>query len=93
MNSTAVPRPAALVDAVVPQPGWLVVVALVGVALIALSAQASIPVPGTPVPITRQTLAALLAGVSCSPQRALGDVLELYLAGALLPLAWRIVRR
>ncbi|MBC9718114.1 biotin transporter BioY [Streptomyces sp. TRM66268-LWL] len=42
-----------------------------GAALTALSAQLSVPVPGSPVPVTGQTFAALLVGTSLGARRGL----------------------
>lgn len=49
-----------------------------GAALMALAAQCRIPVPGTEVPMTLQSLAMLLAGLALSPVCAVGSML-LYL--------------
>lgn len=87
--------------AVFPWSGALAdaVLVLGGAGLVALAAQVSIPLPFTPVPITGQTFAVVL---DTSLERTLelglypfvaGDVLKLYLAGALLPAAWRLVGR
>lgn len=62
-----------LVPSVVRPHGLVTEVALVvvGVALIAASAQIAIPLPFTPVPITGQTFAALLVGASYGSGRGL----------------------
>ncbi|MFD0658147.1 biotin transporter BioY [Thermocatellispora tengchongensis] len=61
---------------------------VVGAALLTgLAAQVSVPLPGTPVPMTLQTLAALLAGASLGPVRAfLG--LALYFALGQVGVPW-----
>jgi len=54
-------------------------------ALTALSAQIALPVPGSPVPVTGQTLAVLLTAAALGPMRgALGQLL--YLVAALVGL-------
>jgi biotin transport system substrate-specific component len=63
-------------------PGSLVrdvVLVLGGAGLLAASAQVTIPLPFTPVPITGQTFAVLLIGASYGVRRALGTM-ALYLA-------------
>jgi len=52
---------------------------LAGAALLAASAQVSIPLPFTPVPITGQTFAVLLLGSACGVARGLASM-ALYLA-------------
>jgi len=85
MISTAVPRPTSLVDAVLPRAGWLVdaVVVVAGVALIAISAQISIRVPGTPVPITGQTFAVVLVGSALGMTRGIASLVLYVLLGAV----------
>lgn len=54
--------------------------------LTALSAQIALPVPGSPVPVTGQTLAVLLTAAALGPMRgALGQLLYLVAAFAGLP--------
>lgn len=53
-----------------------------GAALTGAAAQLSVPVPGSPVPVTGQTFAALLVGVSLGPARAFLSLLLYTLAGA-----------
>lgn len=57
-------------------PGWAAVSG--GCLLLTLAAQVRIPIPGTDVPMTLQTLAVLLIGLTFPPRRAVGAVL-LYL--------------
>ncbi|MEO3754929.1 biotin transporter BioY [Streptomyces sp. B6B3] len=52
-----------------------------GAALTGAAAQLSVPVPGSPVPVTGQTFAALLVGASLGPVRALLSLLLYALAG------------
>ena len=51
-------------------------------ALTAIGAAISIPLPHTPVPLTLQTLAVLLAGVTLGPRRGLAAMALYLLAGA-----------
>ncbi|GAA1902880.1 biotin transporter BioY [Streptomyces sodiiphilus] len=52
-----------------------------GAALTGAAAQFAVPVPGSPVPVTGQTFAALLIGVSLGPGRAFLSLLCYALAG------------
>jgi biotin transport system substrate-specific component len=54
---------------------------LAGAALIALAAQVRIPVPGTAVPMTLQSLAVLFLGLTMAPSRSVGAVTLYVLAG------------
>jgi biotin transport system substrate-specific component len=58
-----------------------VALVLGGAALTGLAAQIAIPVPGTPVPVTGQTLAVLLTGAALGPWRGLASMLVYVLAG------------
>jgi biotin transport system substrate-specific component len=78
-------RPLVLADLV---PGARVrdaVLVASGVLLTALLAQVAVPVPGTPVPITGQTLAVVLTAAALGPLRGV-SVQVLYMAAALLGL-------
>lgn len=80
-------RPLVLADLL---PGTLardVVLVLAGALFVGLSAQVSIPIPGTPVPVTGQTFAVLLAGAALGWQRALPSML-LYLAAGAAGVPW-----
>lgn len=68
-------RPGALVPAIISVIG--------GCAMVALGAQVRIPVPGTPVPMTLQTLAVVLVGFWVPPRRALAAMLVYLGLGAL----------
>lgn len=57
--------------------------AVVGVALLALSARVIIPLPFTPVPITGQTFAVLLLAAAYGARRGLGTVALYILAGVV----------
>ncbi|WP_436532629.1 biotin transporter BioY [Actinoplanes sp. HUAS TT8] len=58
-----------------------VALVLGGAGLIGLSAQIAIPVPGSPVPVTGQTLAVLLVAAACGPWRGPLACLTYVLAG------------
>jgi biotin transport system substrate-specific component len=53
------------------------------VVLMALAAQVALPVPGTPVPMTLQSLAALLCGLWLSPRRAVVAMLAYLACGSV----------
>jgi biotin transport system substrate-specific component len=63
------------------------VVVLAAAGFVGLMAQISVPLPWTPVPLTGQTLAVLLAGAALGPQRALA-ALVLYAAAGVAGLPW-----
>lgn len=82
MSSLPIARRAVLADLV---PGALVRdVALVvaGAVLTGLAAQVALPVPGSPVPMTGQTFAALLVGAAFGWRRGAASMLLYLLAGA-----------
>jgi biotin transport system substrate-specific component len=58
-----------------------VALVLGGAALTGLAAQIAVPVPGTPVPVTAQTLAVLLTGAALGPWRGLASMVLYVLAG------------
>lgn len=58
-----------------------------GAALTGLAAQLSLPVPGSPVPVTGQTFAALLVGTSLGARRGFAS-LGLYAAAGVAGLPW-----
>jgi biotin transport system substrate-specific component len=83
----AVPRRAVLADFV---PGALardVALVVAGAALTGLAAQVALPVPGSPVPITGQTFAALLVGASLGWQRGATSMV-LYLIAGVAGVPW-----
>ena len=93
MTSSALPapihtrRPLVLADLV---PGTLVRDALLvigGAAFVGLFAQISIPVAGSPVPVTGQTFAALTVGAALGLQRG-GAALLLYLVAGMVGMPW-----
>lgn len=85
MTSAALPgsaRPLVLGDLL---PGALVrdaTLVLGGAALVGLAAQLSLPLPGTPVPVTGQTFAVLLVGAALGWRRALLSMALYLLVGA-----------
>lgn len=73
--------------AALPRAGWLTTTVLLatGVVALAASAQAALPLPFTPVPLTLQTLTVLLLGAAYGPRLAAGTFagyLALGMAGA-----------
>jgi biotin transport system substrate-specific component len=58
-----------------------------GAALTGLAAQLSVPVPGSPVPVTGQTFAALLVGTALGARRGVAS-LALYALAGLAGLPW-----
>jgi biotin transport system substrate-specific component len=58
-----------------------VALVLGGAAFTGLAAQVVVPVPGTPVPVTGQTLAVLLSGAALGPWRGLASMVVYVLAG------------
>lgn len=66
--------------------GLKLVAALAGALLVALAAQAAVPLPGTPVPLTLQPLAVLIVGGLLGPRfGALSMVMYLAMGAAGLP--------
>ena len=58
-----------------------------GAALTGVAAQLSVPVPGSPVPVTGQTLAALLVGTALGTRRG-AAAMGLYLVAGLAGVPW-----
>ncbi|MFD1828088.1 biotin transporter BioY [Streptomyces desertarenae] len=58
-----------------------------GAALTGVAAQLAVPVPGSPVPVTGQTFAALLVGAGLGARRALAS-LGLYAAAGVAGMPW-----
>ncbi|SEL67211.1 biotin transporter BioY [Streptacidiphilus jiangxiensis] len=58
-----------------------------GAAFTGLAAQLSVPVPGSPVPVTGQTLAALLVGTALGARRGVAS-LALYLVAGIAGVPW-----
>jgi biotin transport system substrate-specific component len=85
-QSTAQRRPAlsrpVLAERLLPRAATRTGLTVLGAAaLIALAAQVSIPIPGTPVPITGQTFAVLLTAAALGPGRGVAAQLVYLLAG------------
>lgn len=80
-------RPIVLGDLVATDAlrGALLVVAAAG--LVGLVAQVSIPVPGSPVPITGQTFGVLLTGAALGWRRSLASML-LYMVAGMVGMPW-----
>jgi biotin transport system substrate-specific component len=78
-------RPLVLADLVPAVRARNVALVAVGVLFTALLAQVSIPVPGSPVPITGQTLAVVLTAASLGPVRGVA-VQAFYILAALVGL-------
>ena len=73
-----------LAGAVFPRTRAMTVVLMVGFALLtALAAQIRFPVPGTPVPITGQTFAVLLAGAALGSWAGAGSQAIYWAMGAI----------
>jgi biotin transport system substrate-specific component len=79
------PRPLVLADLVPAVRARNVVLVTLGVLFTALLAQVSVPVPGSPVPITGQTLAVVLTAASLGPMRGVA-VQVFYIVSALVGL-------
>jgi biotin transport system substrate-specific component len=87
MTTTAVTPPRVLADHV---PGGAVrdAALVAGAAtLTGLAAQAAIPLPFTPVPVSLQTFTVLLSGAALGPRRA-GAAMLLYLAAGVAGMPW-----
>jgi biotin transport system substrate-specific component len=78
-------RPLVLADLVPGARARDAVLVMLGVLLTAALAQVAVPVPGTPVPITGQTLAVVLTAAALGPARGV-SVQVLYMAAALVGL-------
>ena len=92
LTPAADPRPGNVLADVLPGPSATVtgprahvrdtVLVLSGAALTGLAAQLSVPVPGSPVPVTGQTFAALLVGAGLGARRGFLAMALYTLAGA-----------
>jgi biotin transport system substrate-specific component len=83
LASTPLPRPLVLADLVPAVRARNVALVTAGVLFMALLAQVSVPVPGSPVPITGQTLGVVLTAAALGPVR--GTLVQVFyiLAGAV----------
>lgn len=91
-HSIALPGRAVLADLLPPVAALNArvrdaVLVLGGAAFTGLAAQLAVPVPGSPVPVTGQTLAALLVGTVLGPGRGLAS-LAVYLLAGLAGVPW-----
>ena len=82
MTSPALTRPFVLADVIATSRLRDAAVILGGAAFVGLSAQMAVPLPFTPVPLTMQTFAVLLAGAALGWQRAILSMLLYLVAGA-----------
>ena len=81
---TAINPSTTIAGAVLPRTRAVTVTLMIGFALLtALAAQITIPIPGTPVPITGQTFAVLLAGAALGPWAGAGSQAIYWSLGAL----------
>jgi len=93
LATATLPRPGAVLADLLPAStrarGLARDAALVvgGAALTGLAAQIAVPVPGSPVPVTGQTLAVLLVGTALGARRGVAS-LALYLLAGLAGLPW-----
>lgn len=83
MSSFASPaRPLVLADLVAGSRVRDLALVVAGAGFVGVSAQIAIPLPFTPVPLTMQTFAVLLAGAALGWQRAIPSMLLYLVAGA-----------
>jgi biotin transport system substrate-specific component len=91
MSSTAAASPArpgqVLADLLPASRVRDIALLLGGAALTGLAAQIAVPVPGTPVPVTGQTFAALLVGTSLGARRGV-SALAVYALAGLAGVPW-----
>ena len=81
---TAINPSTTIAGAVLPRTRAVTVTLMIGFALLtALAAQITIPIPGTPVPITGQTFAVLLAGAALGPWAGAGSQAIYWSLGAM----------
>ncbi len=80
-------RPLVLADLIPAARARDAVLVVGGAALVGLAAQVSVPIPGTPVPVTGQTFAVLLVGAALGWRRAAASML-LYLAAGAAGVPW-----
>jgi biotin transport system substrate-specific component len=86
-GTAVVTRPRVLADLI--NPSWVadLVLVVTGAALVGVAAQITVPVPGTPVPVTMQTFAVLLVGASLGAWRG-AAAMTLYAVAGSLGLPW-----
>jgi biotin transport system substrate-specific component len=90
LSTVTLPRPTALpvvlADALPGARTRDVLLVLAGAGLTALGAQIAIPIPPSPVPVTGQTLAVVIAGAALGARRGMASQLLYVLLGLLLPI-------
>ena len=86
MSLTA-PAPRVVLDPLARSLVSNIVIVLAGAAFIGLAAQVSIPIPGTPVPVTGQTFAVLLVGAAAGLWRGVAAT-ALYAVVGLVGVPW-----
>ncbi|MFI9241799.1 biotin transporter BioY [Streptomyces sp. NPDC053086] len=87
-TATAVARPGAVLADLLPSSRVRDAALVVGgAALTGLAAQLSVPVPGSPVPVTGQTFAALLVGTTLGARRGFAS-LALYAVAGVAGMPW-----
>ena len=87
-TATVSARPGAVLAALLPASRARdAVLVLGGAALTGLAAQLSVPVPGSPVPVTGQTFAALLVGTALGARRGFLS-LALYAVAGMIGVPW-----
>ncbi|RJL33461.1 biotin transporter BioY [Bailinhaonella thermotolerans] len=85
--AAATARPAVLSDLIPGRVARDVALVAGAAVLTGIAAQISIPIPGTPVPVSMQPFAVLLAGAALGPVRAAAGML-LYLAVGMAGMPW-----
>ncbi len=91
------PRPAVLADVLAGTRARDAALIAAGAGLTALLAQVSFEIPPSPVPVTGQTLAVVLAGAALGARRGIASQVLYLLAGLLLPIyaggdsGWHVV--
>lgn len=93
VNAAAGARPAVLSDLIPAVPGSTAarvrdaVLVLAGAGVTGLAAQISVPLPGSLVPVTGQTLAVVLVGAALGPHRAFLSM-ALYMVAGVAGVPW-----
>ncbi|MFC1399994.1 MULTISPECIES: biotin transporter BioY [Streptacidiphilus] len=93
LAATAAPRPGTVLADLLPAATRAratardLALVVGGAALTGIAAQISVPVPGSPVPVTGQTLAALLVGTALGTRRGVA-AMGLYLVAGLAGVPW-----
>lgn len=85
--SIAAASPRVVLDGVTRSRATEVLAVVLGAGFIGLAAQVSLPVPGSPVPVTGQTFAVLLVGAAGGVRRGVASTL-LYAIAGLVGVPW-----